>query len=563
MKKILSITYFVLACSVCFSAQNYFLDPQTAENLWFTWAEKTGTTLQIFCSEWNGSAWGKSIQVSDSAYNSFSPVVTLDKDKNPWIVWAGEDGIKTSIYCRHYNGTSWSSVTQVDDVDIYNDSTPSMTIDQNNVPWIVWAGSDGKSDNIFVSRLSGNHWTTPQMVNSYNLTPDILPAINFDSQKHIIIVWCGFNGGKYKLFYSMQTNEKWQEQKPVFNDDNKLSSDLPSLIKDESGNIQLFWNECNLRYTSTWNGNLWSNPEESQITLPNNFLNKSFYGPSCITWKTVDGIIQALRVISFINLSQKGYSKTNSSKSELLAYAKDFFFPSASAEVTANKYIAFGDSITYGVGAENNYGYPPRLEAILLNKIGASTVVNEGVPGERTMHGVERVNGVLSADNAKFILILEGTNDTSWGYSTETITFNLGQMIDRAINYGTTPIIATLPPRQDTIDGRVKDDINPAIQQLAKDKNISCTDQYSKIAEDPAKFMSDYLHPNDAGYDLMAQSWSATIESILNPKPDESGGGCGAVPPIYRNSNNFPNNLLPLLFFTVIMLASKIAVRKI
>lgn len=230
-------------------------------------------------------------------------------------------------------------------------------------------------------------------------------------------------------------------------------------------------------------------------------------------------------------------------------------------EVEQNKYIAFGDSITKGYNSSDGRGYPQKLENTLNIRIGPSTVVNEGINGERTFGGLERIDDVLHTYNAKFILIMEGTNDVndiSAVCSTETIIFNLEQMIDKAVKFGTTPLIATLPPRKDDLDDRVKKDVNPAISRLAQEKGITLVDQYTKMANNKDAYMSDCLHPNDAGYELIAENWFIGINNILNPQEDHNGG-CGVVPPIYRknNSKGFYNNLCPLWILLILTLFLK------
>jgi len=221
--------------------------------------------------------------------------------------------------------------------------------------------------------------------------------------------------------------------------------------------------------------------------------------------------------------------------------------------VEDNKYIAFGDSITGGVGAHE--GYPSRLQRMLTERVTPSTVINEGVAGERTFRGASRIDDVLNAHNAKYILIMEGTNDVSVDYSTETIISNLRQMIDKAINFGTTPLIAGLPPRKDNLDDRVKLDINPAISALAQEKGIIYVDQYTEMATNKNAYMSDYLHPNDAGYELMAEIWCKAIkDNILYPPTDDDNKGCGAVPPMSRNNSNGLHNNISLLALVVTFL---------
>ena len=54
----------------------------------------------------------------------------------------------------------------------------------------------------------------------------------------------------------------------------------------------------------------------------------------------------------------------------------------------AQRYIAFGDSITEGVGDTKKLGgYPARLQTLLTERGQNALVINSGLPGETTAGG--------------------------------------------------------------------------------------------------------------------------------------------------------------------------------
>lgn len=563
MKKIILILFISTFSTACFAQGQFLFQPQQTDNLWYAWADYIGRNTEILIDHWDGSNWSKIEKLTDNSANALSPAVALDNKNNPWVVWTGYDGISTSIYCRHYDGRSWSETRQVDSVDIYWDSNPAITFDKNNTPWVTWVGSDGKDDDIYVSYWNGKSWAQPAMVNSDDFTPDVMPVIFTDENKNLIVVWCGFEVDRYKLFYSKRLNNKWTEEKPVVQNLARAGADHPNILKKPDGEIELIWNEQNLGYKSHWDGSSWSNPESIEILLPKDFFQKLSVGSSYVSWEQ-DNICQSFRVMPAVQKAQKvltAYLRHNSA--EYSSWFSSFLCPTANAEVEENKYIAFGDSITAGIGATTTSdgvlnGYPPRLEKMLNEKIAPSIVVNEGNPGEYTPGGAERIDDVLNKNNAKYILIMEGTNDVTHNDSTETIIFFLGLIVEHSQNYGTTPLLAGLTPRMDFLNERVSDDINPAIKILAEEKGVTYVDQYTEFAKDKALYMSDgRLHPNDAGYQLMAETWFASIDNIINPgkKDKNKDSGCGVVPPIYRNGSNngIFNNLLPLAVLTILL----------
>jgi acyl-CoA thioesterase-1 len=311
------------------------------------------------------------------------------------------------------------------------------------------------------------------------------------------------------------------------------------------------WNERNIYYKSIWDGRKWSNPVEIDIpVLPEDFLQEQPVGSGYISWSE-NNLTRSIRILEPAPKKILTACNNNSSYS-IFAWLTNNIDPVLYAAVEDNKYIAFGDSITYGMGGTE--GYPSRLQRLLTERVAPSTVVNEGIPGERTPGGVVRFDDVLN-NNAKYMLIMEGTNDITMNYSTESIIFNLGQMIDRSISFGTTPLIALLTPRKDGLNGRVADDVNPAISQLATDKGILLVDQYSEMNASKDTYMFDHVHPNDAGYGLMAEIWCRAIKDMLSPPKEEKKTGCGAIPPIAQKngSGGLYHNLSFLVFVFIFL----------
>ncbi len=189
--------------------------------------------------------------------------------------------------------------------------------------------------------------------------------------------------------------------------------------------------------------------------------------------------------------------------------------------------IAFGDSITNGYGSASG-GYPPRLNNLLNANGKPSIVENMGRDGEQTSQGVNRIDSAMASFAADIILIMEGTNDIIWGISMETSAFNLQEMISKAKAAGVTPVIATLLPngwRNYETDVAVA--WNPMIKGLAGNNGIRLSDQYAALQPSWSTSSDDGVHPNDAGYQIMANTWYSTIASLVAGGSSSGGGGGG------------------------------------
>jgi len=109
--------------------------------------------------------------------------------------------------------------------------------------------------------------------------------------------------------------------------------------------------------------------------------------------------------------------------------------------------VCFGDSLTAGYGSDEGQSYPDFLQKDLENDGFHYRVVNEGVSGNTTKDGVDRVAGVVRMKPA--LVVLEfGGNDGLRGFKVETTRTNLSTMIMALKKSGAKVVIAgmTLPP---------------------------------------------------------------------------------------------------------------------
>jgi lysophospholipase L1-like esterase len=199
-------------------------------------------------------------------------------------------------------------------------------------------------------------------------------------------------------------------------------------------------------------------------------------------------------------------------------------------------YIAFGDSITFGVGDDPlraEKGYPPRLQALLQGAGVNAVVKNFGIGGEDTQQGLARIDGVLQVNAAAgdVFLLMEGTNDISRGYTIESIRFNLNEMAKRAEARGLSVVHATTIPRlpnakvdpQNVTNTR----LNQNIRDMAGFRERKLADPYEVFSATANLFSNYYYqgaddpvgHPNTVGYDLLAQVFFDVIRGVDRVPP--------------------------------------------
>jgi lysophospholipase L1-like esterase len=190
-----------------------------------------------------------------------------------------------------------------------------------------------------------------------------------------------------------------------------------------------------------------------------------------------------------------------------------------------NVYLAFGDSISAGDGSGDGEGYRFKLALDLGNFWGRADVEDGGVGGSRSDRGAQRVGQVLNNVRPAYTLILYGTND--WndshcrgdGFPCYTID-SLRTMIGVARSLQSKPILATIPPVNPIFVDRLAaernvwvEEMNVLLQEMAASENTPVADIHAAFMSQPvlSDLFSDHIHPNDDGYDLIADVFFRTI----------------------------------------------------
>ncbi|MBX7136883.1 MAG: SGNH/GDSL hydrolase family protein [Oligoflexia bacterium] len=183
------------------------------------------------------------------------------------------------------------------------------------------------------------------------------------------------------------------------------------------------------------------------------------------------------------------------------------------------RFLAFGDSITFGIGDTQGIGYPGRLETMI-----GLLVDNEGDPGEVFLNtGVNRLGQLLQNSAADYVLLMEGANDARSHVDGAQMEVGFQKSINAAQALGKTPILMTLPPPccehggltpSTESYGRVMlalgEENSIPVVNLRKAWITTCT----SIGECQLYNLPEGLHPNAQGYLVMAQTIAATLFNI-------------------------------------------------
>jgi acyl-CoA thioesterase I len=166
-------------------------------------------------------------------------------------------------------------------------------------------------------------------------------------------------------------------------------------------------------------------------------------------------------------------------------------------------WVAFGDSLTEGFGATEGNDYP----AVLGRRLSV-TISNLGKSGETTSDGLKRVEDVAQLD-PRVVLLCCGGNDSLNQQSRKETFANLASMIDRLHQAGSFVVLIGIR------SASLRDHNEEHFAKLAKEKGILyIPDMLRGLAFKPV-YMSDAIHPNDAGYQKIADRLEKKLRRLM------------------------------------------------
>ncbi len=156
--------------------------------------------------------------------------------------------------------------------------------------------------------------------------------------------------------------------------------------------------------------------------------------------------------------------------------------------------ICFGDSLTFGYGANLGEDYPAELA-----KLVKLPVINAGGDGDTTFIALERLDNDVLAKNPRLVIVEFCGNDFLKKIPKEDTVKNLSKIIDRIQEKGAMVALV------DISSGMFFQEYRRAFKKLAAEKRaIFIPVVLSKIITNPS-MKSDFFHPNARGYRIIAR----------------------------------------------------------
>lgn len=216
--------------------------------------------------------------------------------------------------------------------------------------------------------------------------------------------------------------------------------------------------------------------------------------------------------------------------------------------LTRTKFVAFGDSITAGevtvpLNGTTREGfpnfrmivvpaasYPQQLQRMMRERYTGQTneivVTNAGLPAETAQNGRVRLRSVLASTPAEVVIICEGYNELTNVNGADLLppaTLAIEGMVRESKLTGARVILATLPPPRPggskAVSTALVTNLNARIRSIATAEGAILVDLYAGMIDDVQRLMGvDGLHPNEAGYERIAQLVFAAVRENLEQR---------------------------------------------
>jgi lysophospholipase L1-like esterase len=165
--------------------------------------------------------------------------------------------------------------------------------------------------------------------------------------------------------------------------------------------------------------------------------------------------------------------------------------------------IAFGDSLVEGVGATPGHD----LVSLLSKEIGAP-IVNLGRSGDTTADGLARISE-LDSYKPKVVILILGGNDYLAKKSMPEAFERLGKIIEQIQARGAIVLLVGI--RLSLVVGN----FDAQYRELERKYQTAYVPDVLDGFYGKLQYMSDNIHPNDAGYAIIASRIAPTLQKLI------------------------------------------------
>jgi acyl-CoA thioesterase I len=181
----------------------------------------------------------------------------------------------------------------------------------------------------------------------------------------------------------------------------------------------------------------------------------------------------------------------------------------------APRLLVLGDSLSAGYNIQAREAFPQRLEAALRAQGVAIQVINAGVSGDTSAGGLTRVDWALGQRPPEFAIVALGANDGLRGLDPEAMERNIDRILARMKEKGVKTLLAGMlaPPN---MGSDYRDKFAAVFPRLAAKHGVPLYSFFLEgVAANPALNLSDGIHPNAQGVDVMVANILPAVRKLL------------------------------------------------
>jgi len=175
--------------------------------------------------------------------------------------------------------------------------------------------------------------------------------------------------------------------------------------------------------------------------------------------------------------------------------------------------VAFGDSLTAGLGVPLEQSYPSLLEARLRAEGYPYKVVNAGVSGDTTAGGLRRVDWALRL-KPEIVIVELGANDALRGQGLDAVRANLDELIGRFQAAGARVLLVgmRLPPNY----GQYGAQFQRIFHEVARARGAALVPFFlDGVGGNPRLNQPDGIHPTAEGYRVVVERLWPYLKPLL------------------------------------------------
>ncbi len=186
----------------------------------------------------------------------------------------------------------------------------------------------------------------------------------------------------------------------------------------------------------------------------------------------------------------------------------------APAQAAERVIVAFGDSLTAGLGVTPEESYPARLQVRLRAEGYAYRVVNAGASGDTTAGGLRRVDWALK-NKPDIVIVALGANDALRAQNLASVRQNLDAIVARFQKAGARVLLAGMevPPNY---GAQYAADLRTVYAEVARKRGVAFMPFLLEgVAGKPSLNQADGIHPTAEGYIIVVDHLWPYLQPLL------------------------------------------------